>query len=138
MKSYTLATTLALMVGWVAALLFHVLMSILVFGSLKSGDFTIVAFWSFLFAMLANGIFVQIPERFISRLCRRISRLKFVLISIFYALACFTLLIGWLWIQSIYNDGNRTFGIVVYVEAAIIGLGFGICFPRLWKYATTS
>ena len=138
MKSYTLATTLALIVGWVAALLFHSLFSILIFGGLKGGDFTVVAFWSFLFLMLANGLFIQVPERFIGRLCRRISRLKFILISIFYALVCFTLLIGWLWIQAIYNDGNRTFGIVVYAEAVIIGLGFGICFPRLWKYATPS
>ena len=138
MKSYALASTLALIIGWIAALLFHSVFSISVYGSLRGGDLGIIIFWSFIFMMLANGFFIQLPQSAISRFCRRTSRSNFILTSVLYAVACFTILIGWLWIQAIYNGSNRSFGIVVYSEAAIIGLGFGFFFPRFWKYATPS
>jgi hypothetical protein len=138
MKRYALASTLALIIGWIAAILFHSIFSISVYGSLRGGDLGIIIVWSFIFMMLSNGFFVQLPHSTISHFCRRSSRRKFLLASVLYALTCFTILIGWLWIQAIYNDANRAFGLAVYAEAAIIGLGFGFFFPRFWKFATPS
>ena len=125
--TYTAASTLSLIIAWFVALTWHGGYSYLNYGSLKDRDTIVVAFWSFLFVMLANGLFIQWPERFISRFCRSTSRLNFLLASVIYGIAVFTLLIGWLFLTTDF--------LIVYVDAAIIGLVFGFCFPRLWKFA---
>ncbi|WP_169515157.1 hypothetical protein [Hymenobacter norwichensis] len=127
MKSYTLASTLALLVGWGVAMLFHSFFSLATGGNLKSADTIVVAFWSFLFTMLANGLFIQCPEKYISRYCRSHSRITFLFFSIAYAVIAFTIIIGWLFLSTDFW--------VVYIDAALIGLGYGICFPRFWKHS---
>jgi hypothetical protein len=127
MKSYPLASTLALLAGWSIAILFHGLFSLVTGGSLRSADTTVVAFWSFFFMMLANGFFVQWPEKYISQYCRSHSRIIFLVTAVAYTLTTFTVLIGWLFLSTNFW--------IVYIDAALIGLGYGFCFPRFWKHS---
>lgn len=134
MKSYSFASTISLLIGWVAAISVHCALSILIFGNLRGGDSWVMAFYSFFFLILANLLFIQWPKRLIINFYLRNSIIKFIMISIIYSLLTFTLLIGWLFVMMILIGNN--FGILGYVNAAIIGLGFGVCFPKIWKAPT--
>jgi membrane associated rhomboid family serine protease len=128
MKRYTLASTVSLIAGWLVAMLYHA-------GS-GAGDTAAVASSSFLFLMLANGLFIQWPERYITRFCKKTRLLPFAIISSLYALAVFTLLIGWLFLKTTFY--------IVFSDAAIIGFTAGLLFHILhrrsahkWTTSTT-
>jgi len=127
-KSYLRASTFALLLAWAAAIIIHGIRSLLAFGNLKGYDTVVIAFWSFTFMMLANGLFIQWPEKFISNFCRSNNYSTFVLASTAYAIIAFLLMIGWLFFLS------GAF-LIVFDDALIIGLVFGLLFPGIWAYA---
>jgi len=135
MKSYTLASTLALGVGWGVAMIYNSAVSLWSPDDFRSYDLGIVAFYSFLFVMIANGLFIQWPEKFISRFCRSSNQLTVLTASIIYAIVAFMALFGWLFFA--FNLGIVFSGFwILFNDAVIIGLAFGLCFPRFWKHIT--
>lgn len=95
--------------------------SIREYGSVEDGDTDIIAFWSLIFILLAYGLFIQIPKKWVVRAVDKYNFLVFILISTVYALTAFTLLIGWLFLI-----GNTFLG--VFLDAATVGMIFGITF----------
>jgi hypothetical protein len=127
MKRYTRLTLLALGMSWAAGLGGHALLSIPLYGSAKGGDTQLIAFWSAPFMLLAWGLFIRLPEKWIINVYRGSSLWGFVLFTTGYALLAFTLLIGWLFLQS------RSFWIV-FVDTALIGAVFGLSFRLLVRW----
>ncbi|EMR02616.1 hypothetical protein [Cesiribacter andamanensis] len=128
MKSYTYLTLAAMLISWAAGLGGHALLSIPLYGSVAGGDTQMVAFWSAPFMLLAWGLFILLPEKWILKVYRKRSRWGFVLFTTGYALLTFTLLIGWIFLQS----GNFW---IVYADAAVIGGVFGLAFRLLVRWS---
>jgi hypothetical protein len=127
MNGYTYLTLQALGISWVAGLVGHALLSIPLYGSPKGGDTQLIAFWSAFFMLLAWGLFFRLPEKWIINVYRKSSLWGFTLFTTAYALLSFTLLIGWLFLES----GNF---LIVFADAALIGGVFGLSFCLLVRW----
>lgn len=128
MRRYSLLTLLALLVSWAAGLGTHALLSLLLYGSTDGGDTQPMAFWSAFFLLIAWGLFIQLPEKQLSKLYSTTTLARFVLFTTLYALFCFSLLIGWIFLW------HRSF-LIVYLDAAMIGCVFGLSLRGLAKWS---
>lgn len=130
MKSYPIVSFISMLSGWLGGILFHGLVSILLYDSVSGGDTGVVAFWSFWFVLLAYGLFIMLPEQFMLRMFWRCNHWQFLIFTSFYGLLSFTLLIGWLFFLG------DTFQLV-FADAMVMGLIYGLVFWELGNKKST-
>lgn len=128
MRNYTYLTLMALLISWVAGLGTHALLSIPLYGSIKGGDTQMIAIWSPLFMLIAWGLFILLPEKQLLKVYRKSAIWGFAAFTTAYALLCFTLLIGWIFLE------NGSF-LIVYADAGVIGFAFGLSFCLLTRWS---
>ena len=127
MKHFKKISFLAMVLGWIAQTLTHILWSIWIFGNAAGGDLGVVLFWSSFFILVFSGLFILIPRKGIIRLAEGTNIFLFSLVSGCYSLIGFTLLIGWAFLA---------FGgfLGVFLDAFFCGLVFGVAFHLFWNH----
>ncbi|RDC61870.1 hypothetical protein [Adhaeribacter pallidiroseus] len=121
LKNYSSHSLISLLLGWLVSLVTHSIWGFFKHGSLISSDTLTVGFWSFFFLLIAYGLFIQLPEKLITKALYKYNLITFSICSTFYALTVFTLMIGWAFF--LYSNFY-----VVFLDAGAIGLVFGLSF----------
>ena len=94
MKNFKKISFFALVLGWIGQIITHIIWSNLRYENASGGDIGVVIFWSSFFLLIYYGLFILIPSKKITKLSEKIRILYFTLLSGFYALIGFTILIG--------------------------------------------
>ena len=124
MKNFKKISFLSLTFGWIGLIITHIIWSNLRYDDASGGDTGVILFWASIFLLIFYGLFILIPRKKIVKLTEKLNPILFTIISGFYALIGFIILIGWLFFMSDFTG--------VFLDAFVCGLIFGISFHTLW------
>ena len=128
MKSYFLASACAFIAGWFAqtiAFAIYLIVGSSVFRTATNFFSGAVAFW--MFSLVANLLFIQLPRTYIKKLFFKTNTILFSSLLAVYGLAIFGLTLGLLTRSSMGET------IPLYTASLINGFVFGLTFHSLWK-----
>jgi len=111
-KAITSISFLSICIAYTVGLIFFAVQQVIENG--KVDDFGVIIFWSGLFELLAWVLFLRIPLVRLNHDLPIFKRSLFPLISTLYAEIVFTILIGWLFLQSDFYE--------VFSITAVVGL----------------
>lgn len=125
MNNYNFISFVSLSIGWIGLVLTHILWSFFKYEDASGGETGVVIFWSGLFSLLFYLLFILLPKKVITKQLETKSFIEFTIGSGLYSLLGFTVLIGWLFLNSDF------FG--VFIDAFVAGLIFGTTFWYFWN-----
>lgn len=122
-KDSTTISFLSISIAYTIGLLFFAIVEAIRNG--RADDFGVIIFWSAIFEFIAWAIFLVYPLKKLNHKSSLFNPIIFPILTTFYFLAVFTLMIGWAFFVSQYY--------VVVGVAAMVGYSFGLIYVLLIK-----